>query len=56
MLSRTPKNKKKQIIDLIEKKNLVDTLKIANPQEHITTWAGRGSETKIDYIKVGAEV
>ncbi|CAG8687312.1 7818_t:CDS:1, partial [Dentiscutata heterogama] len=34
------------------KKNLIDTLKIVNPQEHITTWAGRGSETKIDYIWV----
>ncbi|CAG8513435.1 588_t:CDS:2, partial [Dentiscutata heterogama] len=43
-LLRTPKNKKKQIIDLIEKKNLVDILKIANHQEHITTWASRETE------------
>ncbi|CAG8448599.1 16870_t:CDS:2 [Dentiscutata heterogama] len=49
---KTKSNKKKQILTLLRKKNFRDAFEIANSEKHITTWLGRGSEIKIDYIWV----
>ncbi|CAG8729842.1 6107_t:CDS:2, partial [Gigaspora rosea] len=37
---------------MLEEKDMLDIHKATNLKKHITTWVGRGSETKIDYIWV----
>ncbi|CAG8482694.1 12445_t:CDS:2 [Gigaspora rosea] len=39
-------------IEILEEKDMLDIHKATNPNKRITTWVGRGSKTKIDYIWV----
>ncbi|CAG8441514.1 12237_t:CDS:2, partial [Gigaspora rosea] len=50
--AQTMSQNKKGQYKILEEKDMLDIHKATNPNKRITTWVGRGSETKIDYIWV----